>query len=316
MLIFIFIVSAVLLFWNSKKAQKAETENNQYLGIELIKNKNLVNEAIEKISKLKIPVFTKDNPGVIIEEISHAVNLYSPLQFAPAKKYWQWWISDDGWNILDENAVVASLNIPVISVQDQRTGEYQPAGPKHPLSQTLNKFIFDTFENNGFQLNATNTSKTEDDDSLFDYVISFQKGELRCALNTSNGGAQTDKPNQKESGYYFLYFISCSNQFNKAYQEQVPYLKVLGNYDTVVVPEKRIGSFVYLSVHGRLSGYFIIGEMAREKMKIIFAGQEYPPCNLMIDNGVPMEIYEKCDESNYPYKSPSSYQTIWNPQSP
>lgn len=305
-LFFILVICFLLFFLNSKKIQNIDTD--------LLKNKNLVNETIDKISKLSTPVFTEDDPSVIIEEVSQAINPYSPIKFAPLKSNWQWWISDNGWNILDENAVASSINIPVISAQDKYTGEFQPKGPKHPLSQALNKFISDTFKNNGFQLNATNTSKTETDENLFDYVISFQKGKLRCTLNTSNGGAQTDEPNSKDSNFYVPYSISCSNQFDKAYQEQVPYLKALEDRDSAVILKKRIGDYVYLNVGFRVGGFFIIGKMEGEKIKIIFTGQEYPPCNLMENNQVPKEVYEKCDESNYPYTPPANYKNIYGGQ--
>ncbi len=283
------LVFVFLLFFYSKSQRNIEIR---------------VDNNIKAIEGLKSFVFSNDKPNTIIEEIYRNINLISSLKFSPLEKYSQWWISDDGWNILDENAVAILMKIPIDNINDYQS----QSNSVNSLAETLNKTVTNIFESNGFQLKSTDAFKAIVSQGYFDFVVALQKGETRCALAISNGIETNEQSN------FFTYSVICSDQFQKAYQEQVPYLKALDNRNSVVIPEKRVGDFVFLSVNKGMRGFFIIGKIEGEKIKIIFAGQDYPPCNLMIDNGVPKEIYEKCDESNYPYKSPSSYKTIWGGQ--
>lgn len=258
----------------------------------------------KNIESLKPFIFSDNNPNTIIEEIHRNINLFSSLKFSPLEKYSQWWISDDGWNILDENATAILMKIPIDNINDYQS----QSNSVNSLAKTLNKTATTIFESNGFQLKSTDAFKTIVSQGYFDSVVALQKGETRCVLTISNGMETNGQSN------FFTYSVICSDQFQKAYQEQVPYLKALDNRNSVVCPEKRVGNFVFLSVNKGMRGFFIIGKMDGEKIKIIFAGQEYAPCNLMENNQVPKEIYEKCDESNYPYTPPASYKAIYGGQ--
>ena len=261
----------------------------------------MVDPNIEAIENLESFVFTNDEPNTIVEETYRNINLVSSLKFSSPEKYSQWWISDDEWNILDENAVAILIKIPINTINN-----YQPqSNSVDSLVNALNKKVANIFERNNFQLKSTDAFKKIVSQGYFDSVIAFQKGETRCTLSTSNGIETNEQFN------FFTYSIICSDQFQKAYQVQAPYLKALDNRNSVIIPEKRVENFVHINVNPGMRGFFIIGEMEGEKIKIIFAGQEYPPCNLMESKQVPKEIYEKCDESNYPYTSPTSYKAIW-----
>jgi len=255
----------------------------------------------KNIESLEPFIFSNDKPNTIIEEIYRNINLVSSLKFSPPEKYSQWWISDDGFSILDENATAVLMKIPIHNIDNYQS----QSNSTNLLAEIFNRTITNVFKNNGFQLKSTDAFKTIVSQGYFDSVVALQKGETRCTLTISNGVETNGQSN------FFTYFVICSDQFEKAYQEQILYLKALDSRNSVVSLEKRVGDFIFLNVNPGMRGFFIIGKMDGENIKIIFAGQEYPPCNIMEKNQVPKEIYENCDASNYPYKAPLNYQSIW-----
>ena len=262
------------------------------------KTEAVLNDSIEALKRLESVALTDDNPRAIVEKIYLTVNPYSAFQFAPPKNYSQWWISEDGWNISDPGGIKISMEIPVIKMPADKINtyrsefDYQP-NSTHPLVGALNKAITSVFENSGFQLNVTNTSKTELDDSFYDYVVAFQKGETRCVL-TTNADITSKTVEAEKEIYYFNYSINCLNQFQKAYQEQIFYLKALDARDRVVTIGERMGDFIWIGVNYRRTGSAILAKIQGENLRIIYNGQEYPSCDLMKKNQVPKEVYGEC----------------------
>ncbi|MFH1462132.1 MAG: hypothetical protein ABIG08_00290 [bacterium] len=232
--------------------------------------------APEKKLEIEIPVFADNEPETVINSILKAINDSSlDVKFLDPVKSSQWWISDDGWNIIDPNAVSITLSGYTFK------GEHpSPINPLNLLAKELNYLISKILLDNSFALNAANTSESEENNDFYDYVVAFQKGGTRCTLTTD--------------GDFGKYSVACSNRFQEAYEEQTPYLKVLDNREVIVSVKERIGDFVWLSVHLRRTGYLALMKDRGGEIKLIFTGQEEPPCDLMIENKVPKEVYGAC----------------------
>jgi len=230
----------------------------------------------KELNELKIPIFANDEPDTVINSVLQSLNGSSlPIKFLNPAKSSQWWISDDGWSIIDPNA------ISITSSASTFEGEHSsPVNPLNPLAKELNDLISKIFLDNGFALNILNTSKSEVHNDFYDYVVAFQKGETRCILKTD--------------GDYGQYSVACSDRFQEAYEWQIPYLKVLDNQNVIVGIKERIGDFVWLGVHLRRTGYVALVRNNKEGMELIFTGQEPPSCDLMIENQVPKEVYGAC----------------------
>ena len=243
----------------------------------------IIKPLIKKETKeLKTPIFTNDEPDTVINSILQSLNGYSlPIKFLNPVKSSQWWISDDGWSIIDPNAVsITSL----ISTFKSDYNHSSPANPLNPLAKELNDLISKILLDNGFTLNTLNTSKSEAHNDFYDYVVAFQKGETRCILKTD--------------GDYGKYSVACSDRLREAHEEQIPYLKVLDNRNLTVSVGEKIGDFVQLNVHFRRTGFLAIMKDDGKEIKLIFKGQEPPSCDLMIENQVPKEVYGACYDAS------------------
>ncbi|MFH1036485.1 MAG: hypothetical protein ABIG29_00935 [Candidatus Nealsonbacteria bacterium] len=235
-------------------------------------NDGLFLEILENISFEEIPVFADDEPEIVVSSLLQTLNDSSlGVKFSDLVKSSQWWISEDDWSINVPNAIsIVSKDIRGSSVE-----------PLDAEARNLNYFISNIFLVNDFELNATNTSKSEREPEFFDYIVAFQKGETQCTLTTN--------------GESWEYTVTCSDGLQKAYEAQIPYLKALDRRDVIVNVRKKIGDFAWLDVHPRRTGNLALMKDEGGEMRLIFSGQEAPPCDLMIENGVPEEVYGTCN---------------------
>ena len=152
-------------------------------------------EGSQKFNEITVPVFVNDEPATVINSLLQTLNDSSfDIKFSDSVKSSQWWISDDGWNINDPNAISITSKT---STRD--SGQMWPAIGS--LAKELNYFLSRIFLANDFILNATNTSKSEEDNDFYDYIIAFQKGGTRCILKTD--------------GDYGQYSVICSTVSRK-----------------------------------------------------------------------------------------------------
>lgn len=230
--------------------------------------------------------YYKSDSEVVLREIIGQINSNDlfDYKFGSSKRgsWGLWWISDDGWNIFDKEAVSIDVTVPV---EKRWIGNINAT---HPYARNIKQEVSKIFMAEGFELDSHNSSQEESDTKFYDYVVAFKKNEIRCALVTDNDVSVKD---ERE---VFSIYISCSEKFRDKYTEQSPYLISLNNKEIVISDIKKIGDFVRLEVHARRSGYYIVGKIEKLKFAKIFEGQDAPLCSLVEEYNVPQEIYGEC----------------------
>ncbi|MFA5932660.1 MAG: hypothetical protein WCV81_00170 [Microgenomates group bacterium] len=192
-----------------------------------------------------------------------------------------WWISKDGYNIINDNSPTVSLNL---SCPDQNP---------QPLKQALSKAIpavSKIFQNNGFTLNKTNSSISLDDDRFYDYIQAFEKDDIYCTLV----GDPDCSGNTGSTNFYQTISVTCTNQFAKNYQDQIPYLSDLNIKDGVIHLATTYGDFVYIAQNFRRTGHYIIAKKENSKWVKLIEGQDVPSCETVNKERVPHQIMEEC----------------------
>lgn len=233
--------------------------------------------------------FATSEPLEIVKRVREIIKENQNIVFSESRKGSLWWISEDGWSILDNSAVV--IEFEIFSEQDCYPDEIYTCA-KDPTAKLLNKIIPEIFKRNGFIIDNLNSSTSKEDETFYDYIIALRKEATKCTLITSGDRYSSNNPDNE--GLPIHYTVACANQFEKSYKEQIPYLKAINKKDAVVDIEKENEDFVKLGVHFRRTGYEVIMKEEGGTWKIIYEAQEYPPCVLMIENNVPKEIYEDC----------------------
>jgi hypothetical protein len=180
---------------------------------------------------------------------------------------------------------------------DESTAIQKESCSRVPQIMELNKSLTDIFLANGFTKNELNSSKSLDDPSLYDYQIAFQRNETRCLLVTNAEGGYNEHIDES------MLTLSCSNNFQKAYQEQLPYLQALVAYNPIyknaVVgePINKNGDFVTVGVHFRRSGSAAVMKKVGESYKVLYTAQQFEKgqCAILIENDAPQSMLKGCN---------------------
>lgn len=244
------------------------------------------------------PTFKSSNSNEIIAVLSNYLNK-SGEKFSQ-KIDSQWWISDDGWNIYDQKAEAIIMNInPCGTENDCKVLNAYKNYAKLPKVVELNKKVSDVFIVNGFILNKKNTSKSLEDKRFYDYVLAFQKGEVRCTVTTSGDLYSLSQPDV----WRIDYEIACSENFKKNYETETPYLRAAAAYsknnkDAIVTPYAKDGNFETISLHFRRTGTSAVMKKVGDGYIELFQTQQQPSieqCKILRENGAPPSYLKTCN---------------------
>jgi hypothetical protein len=253
------------------------------------------------VTNMPIPTLITNNPENIVSEVQKYMNKISPLiQFSTESKNtpydygpYLWWISNDGWNIIDNSAqemkyedelIIGNLKDPVYLCPLNSN-----SCTRVRLIQVLSKAISDLLSQNGYIKNQLNSSTNEDDKKFYDYIQAYKKGETKCVVSLSG-----DLPTSLS--------LTCADQFDNAYQEQTPFLRRLSNdpqsgkyyKNSAISKIQQKNDFVRLDVRGRRGGSYQVMKLISGNWVRLYGGQDFPLCGTVSKLGVPKEIYLQC----------------------
>lgn len=194
-----------------------------------------------------------------------------------------WWINTSGYSIINDDAAATELRL--LGCQDQSVDEGDRARVIAQLSKALNPIM----KRQGFTPNPRNSSRSLADDRFYDYVLAWERDDVKAALVASpDCWSRADGPM-----YYSVDFMVAEN-FIANERAQLPLLRDLELRDVVVHVGKRDGAFALFNVNYRRTGHYIIAQYIDKHWKKIFAGQDVPPCSVMQQWNVPHTIASDC----------------------
>ncbi|MBU2577545.1 hypothetical protein KKA69_01805 [Patescibacteria group bacterium] len=203
----------------------------------------------------------------------------NPDNILASNKSYVWWVSNDGYNIINSNT---------FGLESQFDCENYSASRFNSSLKILAP-LFPTFmQQQGFNKNNFNSSTSLTDTQFYDYVQAYEKNGLKCTLTADPDCSGTDHMWQTIT-------FSCTSDFDKNYSLQTPFLKDLQVKGAIVSVSKQVGNYVYLDAHARRTGWYIIAmKQANGKWEQITSGQDDASCSIMNQYSVPKEIYGNC----------------------
>lgn len=203
-----------------------------------------------------------------------------PDNILVSEKSYVWWLSSDGYNIINNNTYGIESQF---SCTDYKASRFDSS------LKTLAPIFPNFIKQNGFSENSLNTSKSLTDDKFYDYVQAYEKNGLKCVLTAS-----PDCSGIGDGSMWQTISFSCTSDFDKNYAIQAPILKDLGIKDAIVSISKQVGNFAEIQVHYRRTGHYVIAVQEGGVWKELYSGQDIPSCSMMTQYNVPKEIYENC----------------------
>ncbi len=200
-----------------------------------------------------------------------------------------WWVSFDGLNIINDSSGVI-LEIPCSGGVD----EYKEGIDRlKNISEDITSKLQYIMKTEGYVYNPDNSSDSFGDLKYYDYIQAYEKTPSKCALVVNPDCGNNLNGNGNGSMVYTIAF-SCTDDFEKNYEIQAPYLKDLEIKDSTISFDREKDGFVRLNVNGRRSGHYIIAKFIDGKWMNLVEGQDYPSCEKIDALGVPQEIYLNC----------------------
>lgn len=198
-----------------------------------------------------------------------------------------WWISENGYSIL----------VPARTVTFAVKGNAVPnsGDPFKDIMSDINMATFynqsiEILKQNGFSKDAKNTG------TFYDKIEAYKRGTTVCTVKVDpESWAPLLENGPKNLQQYYYITTACSDQFDKSYEKQYPFLKSLQLKDSIISNTKEpVKDYFVLSINGRRSGYYAVVKKQSDGYKMLYSGQDIPPCELVDSLKVPKAVYGQC----------------------
>lgn len=202
-----------------------------------------------------------------------------------------WWISNDNKNIIVRDGFATSSSVPVTALEMNETQKADFEKKFNPMAYVVEQSL----TKNGFTKNALNSSDSLADGKFYDYIAAYEKSPTICTLSLNGDVSGTEKNLSKEMVF------TCSDQFQKYYDEQVPFLNAFyktnkssftGEY--AVTDIKKIGEFAVVNLGARRTGFYSIFKKVNNEYQSVFSGQEAPTCKIVDQYKIPKTVTKTC----------------------
>ncbi len=275
--LYFFLMFLIVVFGIFLKSNVFRTVN---VAPESLKHSEPVHKEVDK--SVKEPVFPA-NADDLFREMYYRIASERDyfIREPEIKQKNTWWISEDGWSIL----VPTDLSI-IAKVSPE---QYYPNKNEFTI---LNSIVKDEMIKNGFTLNNLNSSGNEEDTKFYDYVLAYEKDDVKCVVTSSpdvGHGADDTKD-------YSEFSFSCfsNDLLNNAYEKQTPFLKGLQEKDAVVSHIKIQGNRAQMALNWRRTGAVAFMYKDGEDWRKVIVAQGIPSCSELEQNSVPQEYWVDC----------------------
>jgi hypothetical protein len=192
-----------------------------------------------------------------------------------------WWIDKDKHSIINDAAPTVEYRATICEGDNLKQDRYRA------LVRKLRATVASVMAANGFTKNLRNSSRNLADDSLYDYVQAYERGDLKAVLSAS-----PDCWSSTGIGamYYSINF-AYTKDFVANAAKQRPFLKDLNlGSDVIIHIGKRVGAWAVVNVNYRRTGHYILAKRIDNVWTKIFAGQDMPPCTIVRKWKIPASI--------------------------
>lgn len=235
----------------------------------------------------------------ITEELSARFRAIDKNSLIQKNDYKMWWDDNEGYSLLastTESVLVVKNTSGIDQIYDQ---SLVPA----EIFKNESNIVREVFTRRGFILNKRNSAASTTDDSLWDYVQAYEKGDYLCTVtinseaSTYPGGGFGEKA---KTGYQL--YVSCTDKLADAEAEQIPFLDALGLKDKgqFAIPGISEGDYFRVETGGRRGGQYAILKKEDGKYRILAMTQEPLHCSLIKKEKIPESIANSLGDPDNP----------------
>lgn len=198
-----------------------------------------------------------------------------------------WWITRDGYSIINDNSPGVEAQFSGCVNDDSKYSMWKATAKKTIVA------VDSVMMAEGFAVdNTTNSSTSLSDTKNYDYIKAYYRGNTKAILSISpdcGSNSQLDNPVM-----YYSASFGYTNDYQKNFELQSPYLFDLDLKDVIVHVEKSEGDFSLLAVNYRRTGHATIVKRINGKWTEVWSGQDLISCSVRNKNKIPLSIAPDC----------------------
>lgn len=204
-----------------------------------------------------------------------------------------WWVTRDGYSIINDSSPAVEAQFPGC-VSDDSFYSMWTANAKKVVAAIDSVMASEefTFDNSSNSSKSLTYSTNFNDSEHYDYIKAYFRGETKAVLSISPDCGST-LPTDNPEMYYSASF-GYTNDYQKNYDEQSPFLYDLELKDVIVHVTQSEGDFRSLAVNYRRSGHATIVKRIDGKWRELWSGQDLISCAIRDKFEIPISIAGDC----------------------
>ena len=234
---------------------------------------------------------TKETGAALLSKVQSELKTLTPIVKRSTMDLW--WITRDGYSIINDASPAIEAQFPGCESDLSDYSKWKANAVK------MVEVIDAVMTNEGFTFDNTTNSSTSlsvstnfNDSKHYDYIKAYFRGETKAVLSISpdcGSTSQADNPVM-----YYSASFGYTNDFQKNYDEQSPFLYDLDLKDVIVHVQKSDGDFRLLAVNYRRSGHATIVKRIDEKWTEVWSGQDLISCAVRDKQKIPHSMAPDC----------------------
>ena len=204
-----------------------------------------------------------------------------------------WWVTRDGYSIINDSSPAVEVQFPGCVNDDSYYSMWKANAVK--MTEVIDAVMTDegfTFDNSANSSTSLVNSGNFDNSDHYDYIKAYFRGETKAVLSISPDCMST-LPTDNPEMYYSASF-GYTNDFQKNFDEQSPFLIDLDLKDVIVHVLESEGEFRLLAVNYRRTGHATIVKRIDGKWTELWSGQDLISCAIRDKFEIPISIAGDC----------------------
>lgn len=242
----------------------------------------------EDISSVSL---TKVSADALLSKVQSELEAIAPIVKRSTLDLW--WVNEDGYSIINDSSPAVEAQFPGC-VNDDSYYSMWTANAKKVVAAIDSVMVSEefTFDNSSNSSKSLTYSTDFNDSEHYDYIKAYFRGETKAVLSISPDCGST-LPTDNPEMYYSASF-GYTNDYQKNYDEQSPFLYDLELKDVIIHIQQAEGDFRSLAVNYRRSGHSTIVKRIDGKWTELWSGQDLISCAIRDKFEIPTSIAGDC----------------------
>lgn len=227
----------------------------------------------------------KDSGDALLSEVQSSLASIAPVVKRSTMDLW--WVTRDGYSIINDLSPAIEAQIPGCESDVLSGSAWKEAATK--IIAAVDSVM--TSESFAIDL-ETNSSKSLSDTEFYDYIKAYYRGSTKAVLSISPDCGSTSQAD--DPVMYYSANFGYTNDYQKNYDEQSPYLFDLNLKDVIIHIQKSEADYRLLAVNYRRSGHATIVKLVDEKWTELWSGQDLISCAIRDKQKIPLSMAPDC----------------------